>query len=514
MTSHVIQSHPSILLDVPITSRLGFPDVPDLKARRNDIYVKLWSANFFPAPSSNGGSIRGRKTIPANHGNVQVTVEARTSDGTLIPDAMFAGGSGEGATPYYHSLVFYNNDKPTLGELIKVSLPTTDCHLFLTFRSRGKSHSADLEKPFAYAYLPLITVGSCIDDGSHDLPLHRMERSFQPAPSAYLSGVSDRMLRDKMVIRTYLCSNVVSQDKTLQALFTWQGHSIDDLSPTLQMLRFVAEEELAKFIPRIFDSLFGIMAASLGERQVEIDDQVLQCLVKVLSMNTDRRFPNFGSVLEQYITQHFNHPTSSFNLLRSMKTTMSKPNTQEYRSFLKVWHLFFRFIVRSRELDRAKGIGLDATSAHIEADFQRQTKAILGEINTLMVNKDKNLIGTQAVAVQHYADILPDLAQVFPKLEIAEMIIDFVDKLTYAQGSIAIYKLSLLVQVVNHLFDTKDTRALLVPAIVRWVKPHLGKYNPGFALEEAQSVKDARQVKWLECNRLAITVSRRIRRDD
>ena len=186
---------------------------------------------------------------------------------------------------------------------------------------------------------------------------------------------------------------------------------------------------------------------------------------------------------------------------------MASPSTKDYRSFIKVWHLIFRFVIRARALDRAKGIGLDATSAHIEADFRRQTKSILHEIDTLMRSDDKALIGTQTLAVQHYADILPSLSQVFPALEIAETIISFADTLARAEGSIAIHKLFLLLQVVKSTFDTAEARALLVPAMIRWIRPHLANFDDRADATESQPLRDAKWIKHLECSRIAVTVS-------
>lgn len=527
-----MREHPSALHDVTISARLGFPDVASAEEFRNDIYVKLWSGMFFPAPTATGGSMRVRKSVvPVNHGNVQVTVEIRRQDGTVVSEALFSGGSGEPASAYYHSLVFHHNDKPTFGELVKVSLPVRadDCHLYLTFRSRGKDRPSgpdtqELERPFAFAYLPLIRDSACIKDGSHELVLYRMEQNLQPAPHIYfdapavdhgggsIPGVTNRNmtpLRDRMSLRTFLCSNIHTQDDTLRFLFRWHGNQVelDSIASALRMFAFVNEEEIAKFVPRVLDALFGIMVSNLGERQDELDDLLFRALIKLLAMGSDRRFPGFVPVLETYIASKFNYPASSSHLLRCMKTVTSSPESKEYRSFLKVWHLFFRFVIRARELDRARGIGLDATSRHIEADFRRQTKGILSELNSLMLRTDKGLIGTQTLAVQHYADILPDLGQVFPPLEIAEMVIEFADTLTFAKGSIAVYKLLLLLSVVRSLFDTTEARALLVPALVRWVKPHLGRYDPGFANQsEDVTTKDCKMIKWLECNRLAVTV--------
>ena len=427
---------------------------------------------------------------------------------------IYAGGSGEPPVPQYHSLVFRHNDRPMYGELVKLSLPkrTTDCHLFLTFRSRTKDrHNPDpneLERPFAFAYLPLVSSTTCVKDGSHNLALYRMEKDIQPNPNLYFdapsvadgdavlllngtAGKSMTPLRDRMSLRTYLCSSVHTQDDTLRALFEHRSDA-DALSVTLQMFGFVSEDEIAKFVPSVLDALFSIMVSNLDG---SVDNLAFISLIKVLAMIYDRRFRNFGAILDAYIDEHFNHPAISFPLLRSMKFVMSNPKSKEYRSFLKVWHLFFRVIIRSRQLDRARH---DA-SAHIE--FRKQTKAILGEINNLMRSTDKDLIGSQVLAVQHYGDVLPNLAQVLPPLEMAELVIAFADTLTYAKGSIAIHKLLLLLQVIQILFDMAEARALLVPALVRWVKPHLGRFGD-------TDGGDAKRIKWLECNRLAISVSR------
>ncbi|WVR00207.1 hypothetical protein IAU59_007349 [Kwoniella sp. CBS 9459] len=532
---NIIREHPSLLAEVPLSARLGFPDVVYPGTIRNDLYVKLWSASFVPMPTSSGGSIRVRKSVmAAHHADVQVTIEVRRADGNVLQDAIVAGGSGEPPVAQYQSLVFHRNDRPTYGELLKITLPddiqSEGYHLYLTFRSRGRDRPADqdqseLEKPFAFAYLPLAANDACINDGDHELMLYRSEKNHQPAPNIYfgapaLSAAEDGLtptmakaifpLRDRVTLRTYLCSSVQTQDKTLRTLLAWaqNGSDMELLVATLKLFNFVSEEEIAKFVPSVFDALFSIMTSNLGDRQEEVDTLIFKTLMKVLAMSSDRRFPNFKSVLNIYVDTQFNYPASSFRLLASMRKVMSSPTTTDYRAFLKIWHLFFRFIIRSREHDRARGIGLDATSAHIEADFRKQTKAILGEINALMKSTDRALIGTQTLAVQHYADILADLANVFQPIEIAEIVIAFADTITFASGSIAIYKLLLLLQVVKSAFESSESRALLVPAIVRWIKPHLGRYEELLVVgkDDSQITKDGKRVRWLECNRLAVTV--------
>lgn len=77
----IVRENPSLLQDVPITSRLGFPDVVFPGDTRNEVYIKLWSGEFLS--SSNTGSTTPRGLIgrvPSFAGalnsarNVQVSV--------------------------------------------------------------------------------------------------------------------------------------------------------------------------------------------------------------------------------------------------------------------------------------------------------------------------------------------------------------------------------------------------------------------------------------------------------
>jgi dedicator of cytokinesis protein 3 len=521
----VIREHPSLLLETPQTLRLGFPDVVPPGLVRNDLYIKLWDASFstlFPA----GGTLRVRKTVAPIPASTQVSLEVRRADGTLVPDSLYAGGSGEPPSAQYHSIVYYHNDRPTFGELIKIALPqgSGDCHLFLSFRHKSRDRedraNYDGDRPFAFAYLPLFSHNASIKDGKHELILYHMEKpAIQPTPNLYfevpstgepkLSAESLKYmtaLRDRLSLRTFLCSTLHTQDDTLRSLFAWQSADAEGLCHTLQMFGFVSEEEIAKFLQPVLDALFTILVSHLGDRREEVDDLVFKGLVKVLSMTSDRRFPSFGSIIASYTAKHFAFSSSAPHLLRTMKAVMGRPASQEYRSLLKVWHNVFRFIIRSHELDRARTT--QGSREQMEVDFKDQTRGILGEINDIMLSDNKVLIGSQTLAVQHYADILPDLVQVFTPEEIADMVIVFADTLSRAQGNLAVYKLLLILQIVKTLLDYDDTRARLIPAIVRWVRPHIGRYEEELfsARGETQSVKDSRQIKWLECNRLAVSV--------
>lgn len=522
----VVREHPSLLLETTQTQRLGFPDVVPPGTVRNDLYIKLWAASFstlFPA----GGTLRVRKTVAPIPASTQVSLEVRRADGSIVTDSLYAGGSGEPPTGQYNSIVYYHNDQPTFGELIKIALPqgSGDCHLFLSFRRRSRDREGNPEageKPFAFGYLPLFSHNASIKDGKHELILYHMEKaSMQPTPNLYfevpstgeprLTSETSRYitaLRDRISLWTFLCSTIHTQDDTLRSLFAWQSSDAAALIHTLQMFQFVGEDEIAKFLQPVLDALFAILVGHLGDRREEVDDLVFKGIIKVLAMASDRRFPSFGPIIASYTSRHFAFASAASHLLRAMKAVMGRPASHEYRSLLKVWHNVFRFVIRSRELERSHGSSLGPTEAQLEADFKHQTRNILGEINNIMLSDEKALIGSQTLAVQHYADILPDLAQVFTPDEIADMVIVFTDTLTRAQGNLAIYKLLLILQIVKTLLDFDETRAQLIPAIIRWIKPHIGRYEEDLfsARGETQAVKDSRQIRWLECNRLANSV--------
>lgn len=549
----LVREHPPLLAEVPFTRRLNFPDVVHPGVERHDLYVKLWSATFSSSTPASS-SLRLRQSgSSSGAGNVQITFELRKSDGSYLPHAMFSGGSGEPAMQQWHSICYAQFDNPTYGELIRIEMPqeslrtssptssssTSDVHLFVTLRSRGKDRpsqdASELERPFAFAYLPLWGTDT-IKDGLHELTLIRTDGADVPSPRSYLEptrGTEDRAstanlsmrdlapAKDKITIRTSLVSTLLSQDDTLSELFDWQtlvDHP-EPLSDVLRRFAFTDEYEISKFLPRVFDSLFGVLTTVPDEAADPIRSLVFSGLVKVLLMSADRRFPNFSAILDIYIARQYVWAPAAGHLLDMMTKTMSSANSTEHRSFLKVWHLFFRFIIRSRELDRSRGFGLAATSAHIEADFAERVQDVLEEINRLMRRNDDKLIGTKTLAVQHYADLLPSLAHVFAPVELAEMVIAFTDTLTHVKGNLAVYKLLLVLQVVKEIFDAADARALLIPAIVRWVKPHLGKYMydeamlPDWKVRSGEGGKgdakgkDARKGKWLECSRLAVTVS-------
>ncbi|KAJ7622830.1 C2 domain in Dock180 and Zizimin proteins-domain-containing protein [Mycena polygramma] len=542
----IVRENTSLLQDTPHTLRLGFPDVVFPGDVRNELYIKLWSGEFSPGNTSSGrlsvAQFARGQMGPTSY-NVQVTVEVRDQDGRSV-ESVISQGSGEPLMTQFHSMVFQRCNEPTFGELIKVQLPpqgVPQWHLFFTFRNRSgrernstRANTDISERPFAFAFQPLFPdKRAFVEDGSHTLILYRADKISQISPEIYLTApswlpanqrseqllVHPEMLRlappirDTLTLRSSLCSTKFTQNPVLLSLLSWEKLADRELlSTVLTKFTFVGEGEIVKFLRDIFDSLFGILV-SQNNQSGEMDELVFNALVTVLGIVQDRRFSNFQPVLDVYIEQHFNCAAASSHMIHSMTRLLANPTSTEsaspLRAALKVWHYIFKFIARSRELQKAKEIGMGggATADHLETTFKRELRSHLAEVTRMMASTSPpSIIGTQTIALQHFTSILPELSKIFSTVELVSIATSFANAVTVGKGKIVIWKLIMYLQIVKgFLFDNPESRPLLVEAVVIWIKPHFGRYDE-YHSNESESVKDAARVSWLESIRLCVTI--------
>ena len=545
----IVKENPSLLHEAPLTSPLGFPDVVFPGDVRNEVYIKLWSGEFF-AGAVGKTYRKSMSLIPgavSGPFNTQVTVEVRNSAGTV--ERVISPGSGEPSVTQFRSMIFYRNNTPTYGELIKLLLPNevpTQYHLFFTFRHRtsrekvanGNRASVDgADRPFAFAYLPLFPDSRAfVQDGSHSLVLYRADRLSQISTSDYYGApailppgqraetlvIPPQLqrtaipMRDNLVIRSYLCSTKYTQNSVLLGLLHWQTLAgREELLTVLSKFTFVGEVEIVKFLGDIFDSLFGILVSS-GNADGKLDDLVFNALVAVLGIVQDHRFSNFQPVLDVYIEKHFSCAAASSHVIHSMNRLIADPasaaNAQSLRSALKVWHYIFKFIARSRELQKAKevGVGSHSTAEHLESSFKRDLTAHLTDVNRMMGSAHPSaIIGTQTIALQNFTSILPDLAKIFTTVELVTIVTAFANAISAFKGKIVIWKLIMYLQIVKgFLFDLPQSRTLLVEAIVMWIKPYFGRYDE-FAHTQPEELENNRhnaRISWLQNIRLCVTI--------
>lgn len=542
-TETIVRENTSLLQDTPLTQRLGFPDVVFPGDVRNELYVKLWSGEFTSTQTGNARRSMAnftRQQFGTIAGNVQVSVEVRDSDGRTI-DRVITRCSGEPPMSEYNSMVFQRTSQPSFNELIKIKLPTHGAqqwHLFFTFRQRNirerstRNGTEIPERPFAFGFLPLFPDGMAfLQDGAHTLALYKADRLNQLTPEQYLSATPlivpnqqvqlpvemqriSPLSRDTLLIRSSLCSTKFTQNSVLLSLLNWQMSNDKELvSAVLTKFTFVGEFEIVKFLRDIFDSLFGILI-SQHNQSGEMDHLVFSALVTVLGLVQDRRFSNFQPVLDVYIEKHFTCAAASSHMIHSMNRLLHDPTNPEtasaLRSALKVWHYIFKFITRARELQKVKELGMagGATASHLEANFKKELLAHLSQVNRLMsTTSPASIIGTQTIALRHFTSILPELAKVFSVEELVQITTTFANAIIAAKGQMVIWKLIMYLQVVKgFLFDIPQARALLVEAVVIWIKPHFGKFDEYSIPGDTEAAKDAARVSWLESNRLSVTV--------
>jgi dedicator of cytokinesis protein 3 len=543
----IVRENMSLLQDAPMTLRLGFPDVVFPGDVRNELYIKLWSGDFASSHSGSGrlsvASLRGQ--MGQTSSNVQVTIEVRDQDGRAMENVI-SQGSGEPLMTQFHSMIFQRNNQPTFGELIKVQLPLQGVphwHLFFTFRNRSgreraisRSGGDPMDRPFAFAFQPLFPdKRAFLEDGSHQLVLYRADRLSQITADQYLAATPwllsgqrpDQVfvppelqriapaMKDSATIRSSLCSTKFTQNPVLLSLLNWEQLADRELlSTVLTKFTFVGEVEIVKFLRDIFDSLFGILV-SQNNQSGEMDHLVFNALVTVLGIVQDRRFSNFQPVLDVYIEQHFNCAAASSHMIHSMNRLLVNPTSNEtaspLRAALKVWHYVFKFIARSRELQKVKelGMGGGATAEHLESTFKRELRSHLSEVNRMMATPSPpSIIGTQTIALQHFTSILPELAKIFSTVELVTIATTFANAVASGKGKIVIWKLIMYLQIVKgFLFDNPQSRSLLVEAVVIWIKPHFGRFDEysHTQMNDSESARDTARISWLESVRLCVT---------
>lgn len=218
-------------------------------------------------------------------------------------------------------------------------------------------------------------------------------------------------------------------------------------------------------------------------------------------------------MLDVYIEHHFTCTTASTHFIKSLDRLLKNPSSADagttLRSSIKVWHYVFKFIVRSREIQRHKDVGMGVTSDHLESTFKRELRSLLAQVNTLMgLSTPSSIIGTQTLAVQHFSSIVPDLAKCFDEQDLADIAIKFGDSVLAPKGKMVIWKLLFQNQLVHSaIFESPTGRAALVPVVGRWLKASLGKFDENLlSPKDAQAMRDNARVGWVEGIRLATGV--------
>ncbi|KAK9764626.1 Deoxycytidine kinase 1 [Basidiobolus ranarum] len=437
----LIREHPTLLFDIPLTPKLGFPDVILPGDNRNAMHLTISCGEFQ----------QGRRTTAKN---IQVKAEVRlnTGNGAALNNAI-CRGSGEANVTEYESVIFYHSNNPRWDESIKIEVTPDifkNAHIFFTFRhcsskgqsgstiSIGKDKSSD-NNIFAFAFLPLSLDNhhTIVSDDIHSLTLYKYD-SKTVASTSYLtrsthvprshilssfdsldliknsnasSGLS--ALKDSFTVKTFLCSTKLTHSEALVNLLHWKEALLTrhDMRSILKNFTFIGELEIVKFLQDIFDVLFELLGAppssfqhgntstkqrshqrqpSISGTDPTLDDLVFAALVFVLNIVSDRRFTNFRPVLDMYIENHFSSPRAAQHLITAMRKLLSDPTDSSkamgLRSSIKAWEYLFKLVVKSWGIQKAEEKGkiitdssgsLSPTIAENTEDSETKFKASL-----------------------------------------------------------------------------------------------------------------------------------------
>ena len=100
------------------------------------------------------------------------------------------------------------------------------------------------------------------------------------------------------------------------------------------------------------------------------------------------------------------------------------------------------------------------------------------------------------------------MIKIYSLSELLDIVQAFCEAGSELTGKAAIWRLLLLVQIANSvLFSTPDSRAILCPSLIRWLKPYLVKLDTHAGDSTSESASDAARILWLECVRLSTSVT-------
>ena len=422
--SRILTAEKYSRLGVPVTQRLGFPDIILPGDVRNSIYATLVSGEFS----------QGRKTSAKN---VECSIEVRLGDGQTLPQAIYAG-NGVFPGDNFESTVFYHNNSPRWNETFRVDVPVSNfdrgTHLFFTFRHCSSNDKGDKnEKAFAFALIPLMREDeTVIGDEQHTLMLYKYEKKIMSSYLNLLDPAADHgkfsvLSKDGVTIKTELCSTKLTQSVSLLKLLRWRKLDIVEMKNILKSFTFIGPVEIIKYLQDILDALFAIIQQFavdiqdfnqfFGDRRMRslsaADSPfhlVFSALIFVLNIViSDRRFLSFRPILDTYIQNHFTKSPVSKIWIQLMAQMLDLTSNaydpvlaKELRSALKAWEYLFKFIVRSY---LSNPMQENKFRNGIQMMFSKSASMFAGHSSSA----DATLIGARMLILQNLAAVITEL---------------------------------------------------------------------------------------------------------
>ncbi|XP_065920842.1 dedicator of cytokinesis protein 1-like isoform X2 [Dysidea avara] len=451
-----------------VCRKMKFPEVIRPGDKRHDIYLQLVGGYFY-------------KGTKKSDKNVEITFNIVDAEGKPIPDCISAG-EGEGRCSSYKSLVFYHTATCQFNEYIKISIPKemmphAHANFVFAHHSAGKAR----RDQFGCAHLRLMNEDhTAINDGSHDMVLYNykelgsnmkylqlpceMGEKGEPELDQHL-----RNFRDNFSIKTTVCSTQLTQDVNLLKLLHWKENK-RNLLDILSRVKDINGDEITKFLQDTFDALFAILESREADDFGHVVFEVLSYSIALLS---ERKYTHFRAVLDTYSSDMFKAATVHDKLMDKLRyvfqQVMVTDGTRQLadasigKTFRAAEYLI-KFIIQSRLLyDRAM-------RGKNKAAFLNKLKGVITTFCDMIKHEcpEGELVAPkyQAMGLQFFHSTFPDFLSVMNKKSFSEILADFL--MNMRETKLRGYKSAFMLSVVNNeLFKDKESRVILLPAIVK-----------------------------------------------
>ncbi|XP_064383161.1 dedicator of cytokinesis protein 1-like [Halichondria panicea] len=458
--------------------KLYFPEIIRPYDVRHDVYLTMVSGVFTK------GTKRADK-------NVEINVEILDDRDIVIPNCI-AAGIGEPCTSSYTSLVQYHCATPVFNETMKLHIPPelmpkARVRFSMYHKSTIISSRLNKNEPYAIAHLKLMKDDdTTIEDGQHELYVYKYKETARGAykytslPCINEAGtpqiVNNDLLspRDSFLLRTKICSTKLTQHGDLHRLLHWR-QNVERLPSILTAMSKVPGDEIVKFLSDTFNALFSIME----EMAEEVGELVFEALVFIIGLLAVEKYENFRPVLDSYCDKNFQAATVHSHLVAKMKWVFDQVMILDggrrlrgdiIQKTLKAAEFLVKFIMKSRALfeQGTRGKGSET--------FRQSVHSLLTTICELMGLEcgENELIAPRAQA--QALQFLPATFDLFLSVLSVDSLGAIVAKLlnNLRETKLKIYKSVFVSAVVSSkLFQEKESRVLVLPAILRHLRYHI-----------------------------------------
>lgn len=508
----------ALLKDTVLTGRLGFSELIVPGEERSSIYLTLCDADFASSHKK------------LNVKNVEVAIQVRTSDGSLV-DNCISKGAGMPLMTTYETVVYHHCQTPKYLETVRLDLPPeiiSQCHVLFVYRTcsskekpgavssstvTGANAMNERDKFWGFSVLPLLRGSNVILDGTHQLTIYRYEEKMmvhsiylglppftnmpaEPPSDVQIATFSadnfakTNLLKDTLSVRTSLFSTKLTQNTAVLNLLNWKyvaqnsaptatasssgynpaASSGPTLPDILREFTSVGELEIVKFLPDILDSIFGIMCSTFNAGG-ELDILTLMTLVFVLGVVIGKRFTSHRVIVDTYINETFHYPSAWRHLSRALNAMLSNPAgeyAKDLRNTIKFWQYVFRTMINSHLLEKLQAT--EDFQNRLEKEFKQQLFGLFGNINRMMgMTVPDSIVGSQALAFTHFPALVGELAAIYPPEEILDIVVALVDSSRNTKYKMVQHKLTFIHSLVKGpLFRERASRILLIKSVIRW----------------------------------------------